>query len=490
MENMEYDASSNRFFIVTSLTWSKKVMIAKEKETIQRRKYKIPVSFLQEIHIEGIKSNLYNPEEIRIPGPSLGYTIKEYVNVPALDRATTEIVRRHEILRTSYRVTDGRSYQIINETPEKTLNIVNLKDFKKKDEKKKEICRILSEISSYKFDVFNDLLMIKFTLISFENEHKLLITSHHIATDAISLMILHRELFLLYHAFANNLLSPLPELPVQYADFSIWESTHFSDEYINEKLTYWKEVLSNSFELRLPTDHRPQSKISLKGASVPVSIKPDLVNKLMILSNENRVTFFTILLAGYFSAVYCFSGYRFNESVIPVTRRTQREIKSLIGCFNDFQCVRIDFSNDPDFEEIIKRTYRTVLDARDNYVPSWSYLKQFSSLPKYSKTQIGFNFIQSPYRSTTGTNSYQGEKTVIPFKIPLPKTSLFAFSMDLIEDSGSVTGDMTYQKNIFERKTMINLVNDYINLLEDIVSNPKTRISEMNIKPHEGVKIG
>lgn len=462
-------------------------MIAKDKETIKRRKYKIPVSFLQEIHLEGIKSNLYNPEEMRIPGPSLGYTIKEDVNVPALNRATTEIVCRHEILRTSYRIIDGKSYQVINEAPEKTLDVVDLKDFKKKDEKEKEICRIISEISSYKFDVFNDPLMIRFTLVSCENEYKLIITSHHIATDAISLMILHRELFLLYHAFANNLPSPLPEPPVQYADFSIRERAYFSDDYINEKLTYWKEVLSGSFELKLLTDHSPRSKISLNGASIPVSIDPDLVNGLMILSKENRVTLFTLLLAGYFTAVYCFSGYKFNESVVPVTRRTQKDINSLVGCFNDFQWVRIDFSNDPDFEEIIKRTFRTVLDARINYVPSYVYLKQLSSLPQYSKTQIGFNLIQSPYRPAAGTNSCSGEKTIIPFKLPQPKTSLFAFSMDLAENSGSISGEVTYQTDIFERKTMIKLINDYVNLLEDIVSNPKIRISEMNIKPHERI---
>jgi hypothetical protein len=303
-------------------------------------------------------------------------------------------------------------------------------------------------------------------------------------------MILHRELFLLYHAFINNLLSPLPELPVQYADFSVWERAHFSDDYINEKLTYWKELLSNSFELRLPTDHNPPSKISFNGNSIPVSIEPDLINGLMLLSNENRVTFFTLLLACYFSAVYCFSGYRFNEAVIPVTRRTQREIRSLIGCFNDFQCVRIDFSNDPDFEEIIKRTYRTVLDARNNYVPSWSYLEKLSSLPQYSKTKIGFNLIQSPYRSSAGVISNPGEKTVIPFKIPPPKTSLFAFSMDLAENSGSISGEITYQEELFDRATMINLANDYINLLADIVKNPKIRVSEMNIAPHEGIEIG
>jgi hypothetical protein len=280
----------------------------------------------------------------------------------------------------------------------------------------------------------------------------------------------------LYQAFANNMPSPLPELPVQYADFSIWERANFSSSYLNEKLCYWKKVYSNSFQPVLPVDHESKTKISLAGDSEPIVIKQDLIKQLRILSSENKVTLFTTLLAAYISSIYCFSGYRFNESAIPVTRRTQKETASLIGCFNDFQYVRIDFTGNPDFQELIKRTSVSLINARKNYVPSSFYLKKMSSLPQYSNTQIGFNFIQSPYRPENKEVSEQENRTIIPFKIPHPETSLFAFSMDLMENKESVTGSITYQKDLFNRPTILSLVNDYTDLLEIITDNPKIKL--------------
>jgi NRPS condensation-like uncharacterized protein len=455
----------------------------KERITPQMREGEIPVSFLQKIHIDGIKNNYYDPEKTRIPGPSLGYKVRGNIDIPAMHEAVKEIIRRHEILRTSYTIIDDRPYQVINKVPDNILTVIQLNSFKKVEQEIKAN-HIISKIASDKFDIFNDTVMIKFILISCEDEHKLLITTHHIATDAVSLMILERELFFLYEAFANNMLSPLPDLPVQYADYSTWERSNLSIDYLNEKLVYWKKVYSNSYQPALPVDYESKLKIPLTGDSEPVVIEKDLIKQLRELSRDNNVTLFTTLLAVYVSAIYCFSGYSFNESAIPVARRTIRETASLIGCFSDFQYVRIDFTDNPDFQEIIKRTNTSLINARKNYVPSSFYLKEMSSLPQYSKTQIGFNLIQSPYRSIKKGTSEQENRKIIPFKIPHPKTSLFAFSMDLMENTGSVNGTMTYQKELFDHSTIIKLVNGYINLLEDTVNNPLLRIREMNIPPH------
>ncbi len=452
----------------------------KESTIPQLVKDKIPVSFLQEIHITGIKDNFYDPEEVRIPGPSLGYKIRANINIHAMRKAVSEIVRRHEILRTSYTILDGQSYQVINEVPDNILTVIPLNG-SRKIEREAEAVNIISKISSDKFDIFSDSLMIKCTLISSEDENTLLITTHHIATDAVSLMILERELFLLYQAFTNNKPSPFPELTVQYADFSMWERSNFTIDYLNEKLVYWKKVFSDGFQPVLPVDHENKPKISLAGDSEPIVIEQDLIKQLGILSSENKVTLFTALLTAYISSIYFFSGYRFNESAVPITRRTQKETAPLIGCFNDFQYIRVDFTDEPDFQELMKRTNTSLINARKNYVPSSFYLEKMSSLPQYSKNQIGFNFIQSPYKPKNKAVSEQENSTIIPFKIPHPKTSLFAFSMDLIENAGSVGGSITYQKELFDQATIISLVNVYINLLEKIVANPKIRISEMDI---------
>jgi hypothetical protein len=452
----------------------------KERITPQDRKDRIPTSFQQELQIYSIEAKMFDPEECRIPGPAFGYTFKEELNINALNRAIKEIVRRHEILRTKYEIIDGEKFQVVNEIPENILSIVDLKNLPEKAEKKEEAARIIKKRSSDTFDIFNDPLMIMFMLILRGDRCDLIVTTHHIATDADAMPILQKELFVLYQAFSNNIPSPLPELPIQYSDFSIWQRKQYSSENISEKLVFLKKELTDRLELKLPIDRNEPYKGDLSGDVETVIIEAELEEQLITLSNATKISLFTTLFTAYMALVYCFSRYTYNEAVITLSEKKQEEIWPLIGCFADFQNIKIDFNGDPNFQELLNRTNNKLLAARDNFIPYSLYLKQ-TQIP----AQTGFNFVQFPDKLSRLQSGASLNDNIIPIRIPQPVISIYPLSMMLVEVPRKIAGAIVYQTELYEPETIQRLVSNYIRLLKNIVNNPKLRISEMDIEPHE-----
>ncbi len=452
-----------------------------ERIVPRERNNKIPVSFLQQTQLDTIEWGLYDPKKNSVPNIYFAYTIKEKVNIPALHKSIQEILERHEILRTRYEIVDDEAYQIINDIPDKILNIIDLSNLME-GERNNETSRIAIKRSSDGFDVFNDSLMVMFTLIAFENENVLIFTIHHIASDADSNVILKNELFTLYQAFLHNLPCPFTKLPIQYADFSIAERKKITSDYLTEKLTYWKKNFLDGFNSRLPTDHEYPTKMLMTGDFLPIVIEPDLVEQVKMLSRKNRVSLYTILFSAYMSLFYCFSGYRYNKGFVIASQRTKSEIQSLIGCFADHQYVKVDFQGDPEFLEVIRRANNSLLDIRRNYIPFSIQTRHISSPP-----QIFFAFNPNPSSPSRQPLTKQIDRQIIPYRMPPPQKliSLNAISMHLFESIEVIGGFIAYQTEIYNPETIHCLVDSYIHLLTDIVNKPKIRISEMNIKPHK-----
>ncbi|MDR0310271.1 MAG: condensation domain-containing protein, partial [Acidobacteriota bacterium] len=239
-----------------------------------QRPDKLPVSFIQEQVIGAEIAGLYDPAKMRVNCPALSYLIKGNVNTSALDKALCEIARRHEILRTNYIVIDKQIFQNINDVSDTVLQVSDLRKLAQND-RKKESERILTELTTRPFSFFDNKLMLSATLIiAGDEEYILTIITNHIATDGLSMMILQRELFALYQAFSFNVPSPLPELPIQYVDFAIWERKHYSGEFLEKRLDYWRKI-PNTINTFLPVDHVSASA-SYCGDTVPLSILPEL----------------------------------------------------------------------------------------------------------------------------------------------------------------------------------------------------------------------
>lgn len=460
------------------------------KITSCARKDNLPVSFIQEQVIGAELMGLYDPDKIRSHCLDLCYRIKGAIDIPALDKALCQIVRRHEILRTGYSVKDRSIFQNVNDAPQSILRVEDLRNMTQA-ERARESERILGKIAADPFSYFRDKLMTSATLITSKTEHILAIVINHIASDGLSMGILRNELFLLYQAFSRRVPSPLADLPIQYADYAIWERKHFSGDCLEAKLAYWRKLGKGPLNTTLPVDHIPTVP-SYGGDTVPVTILRELKAHLLQLGRKCGVTLFTVLFAAFISLIHAFSGYQYNFFCIPVANRSRGEIRSLIGCFMNFQFVHVDLSGNPTFLEIVDRLNSTLLDVYDNYVPFHFITQQippqgpvvdFQLLPSMDE-----EISDSEYSTTPGNAIPESDKpSFLHFKLQQQEFALFPIDVRLSDSSETITGHFKYQTAVYERNTIIDLVDDYVALLNRAGNDPDIRLHNMNINPHNSV---
>jgi non-ribosomal peptide synthetase component F len=287
--------------------------------------------------------------------------------------------------------------------------------------------------------------------------------------------ILKNELFLLYKAYLQGTPSPLAEPSIQYADYAIWEREHFSGDHLEVKLAYWRRIADNSLNTTLPADRVPTT-VSYDGDVVSVAIPSELAEQLRQLARNCKVTLFTVLFAAFISLIHAFSGYRYNFFCIPVANRTRKETQSLVGCFMNFQFIYIDLSDNPTFLELVERLNRTLHDVYGNYVP-------FHFVSQQIPPQAGI--VDFQLLTASDDESANLEKfSLFPIKLKPQEFALFPVDVRLLDSSETITGHFKYQTAVYDRKTILNMVNDYTALLTRTAHNPDLRLSDMGITPH------
>ena len=439
------------------------------------RKDRLSVSFIQEQVVGAELSGLYDPDKTRSHCLALCYRIEGKINIPVLDKALSEIVQRHEILRTSYSVTDGIIYQNVNDAPQSILHVDDLRHLSH-DDREREIERTLKKIAADSFSFFHDKLMISATLIVGKKEHILAVVVNHVAIDGLSMTILKDELFLLYRVYSYNAPSPLSDLPIQYADFAVWERRYFSGERLESKLAYWRRLSSEPLNTALPVDHVSET-LSYAGDIVPITILPELVSQLRQLGRKNKATLFTVMFATFIALIHAFSGYRYNFFCIP-TGNVLKETRSLIGCFMNFQFIYIDLSGNPTFLELVERLNRALHGAYDNYVPFHFITRE---IPPQGPV-VDFQLLPAP-----GNSTIPNDLLLFPFRLQPQEFALFPIDVYLLNSSETITGHFKYQTAAYDRNTISDMANDYMSLLTRMVHDPDVRLNDMGIKPHRSV---
>jgi hypothetical protein len=223
--------------------------------------------------------------------------LKGSLNTSALEETFNEIVRRHEALRTTFRMLDGQPVQVIAPSLTIPLPVVDLRSLPA-TEREAETQRIATQERSRPFDLSHDSLL-RVMLLQLSSEHVLLLNLHHIICDGWSIGVLIRELGILYAAFANKERSPLPELPIQYADFADWQREWLQGEVLESQLAYWKQQLDNIPSLNLPTDKPRPATPTYRGATQFLELPKSLSEELEALSQRQGVTVFMTLLAAF-----------------------------------------------------------------------------------------------------------------------------------------------------------------------------------------------
>lgn len=428
----------------------------------------------------------------------LAYRLTGLLNVTALAQSLVEIVRRHETLRTTFAIASIGAFaerlgekpiadrQVVQKIAQQSILPFSAVDLRKLSESKTErkalAQRFVSEEKNQPFDLEQEpLLRIKLLRLS-DAEHLLIITIHHLVCDGWSVDVFLQELTKLYAAFCHGQPSPLPDLPIQYADFAHWQHQWVARPAFVSDLNYWKQQLGNStLLLQLPTD-RPRLPVrTFQGASQTFIIPKSLTNALKHLSQQHNVTLFVTLLTAFKIMLFYYTGQSDIIVGTPFANRQQLETKGLIGCFINTLPIRTHLGGDPSLRELLYQVRGSFLAASDRQqIP---FVKLVEALqpkrePSYSLLyQVMFNFL--PPSDLKLTNL-----TVHPWSVE-SKTAEFDWDIYLQQTTlGSIEGKWCYKINLFDATTISRAVTQFLVLLELLITNPECRLTDLSLLFH------
>src|SRR6185369_14352836 len=329
---------------------------AGEIERVERTE-RMPLSFAQQrlwfLNQLEPNSSFYNcPGSIRLTGK---------LDAIAFDQTLNEIVRRHEILRTSFPMIDGQPVQSIAPAQHINLPVIDLSEL---PEEQRELVaqQLTTEEMLRPFDLEKG-PMLRTTLLRLtEQEHIVVFTTHHIISDGWSMSVLVKEVSMLYAAFSRGEQSPLPELAIQYADFAVWQREWLRDETLEQQLSYWREQLSGAPPvLELPSDRPRPAMQSYRGASHSFRINPEVSAGLKALSRSEGATLFMTLLAAFKVLLSRYSGQTDISVGTDMASRNRAELEPLIGFFVNALVMRTKIRTDEGFRELLKRVREVCL---------------------------------------------------------------------------------------------------------------------------------
>jgi len=448
------------------------------KETIPRRNQtgRAKVSFAQQ--------GLWLNEQLN--AGSTAYSIlgsirfEGSLDVQALRMSFNEIVRRHETLRTSFEAVDGEPFQVIAESYEIPLPII---DFTSLPEQSREESahRVINEEARRPVDLSEKSLLRICLLRVTKHDHILSLTMHHIIGDALSMSVLIRELSTLYDAFSKGQSSPLPELPIQYADFAVWQREQLQGEKLERQLSYWKRQLDGAPSvLQLPTDRSRPAKQSFRGRGEQFNLSPALTDKLKALCQQEGVTLYMMLLAAFKVVLSRYSGAKDIVVGSDLAGRYTAELEGLIGFFVNSLALRTDLSGDPTFRELLQRVKEVCLEAYAHqdlpFERVVEELKPERSLSYSPVFQVMFSIQPKPPSQQRGSNWNQpglgGTKHDV-------ETAKFDLSFTMIETGDALRGVVEYCTDLYNADTVQRMIGHFRNVLDAITIDPEQRLSAL-----------
>lgn len=400
------------------------------------------------------------------------------LNIVALEQSLNELVRRHEILRTTFPTLDGKPIQKI--APATTLNL-SIHDLQglSADEQTAQIQQIAESQAYASFNLaFGPL--VQFTLLQLSiKEYVLLLKMHHIIYDGWSLNIFFGELSQLYAAFTQGLPNPLPELSVQYADFAFWQRQWLTGEVLEHQVNYWQKQLAGVPPvLELPTD-KPRPPIqTFQGAAKSLVLDRELTQRLQHLSQESDATLFMTLLAAFLVLISRYTGQPDIIVGSPIANRNSPQIEQLMGFFANTLALRGNLSNNLSFAEFLAQVRQTTLSAYAHQdLPFEMLVEKLQperDLSRNPLVQVMFSLQNAPQSSgnLSGLN-------IQNMPLPIDVRARFDLEVNYWEVPGGLEGVWCYNTDLFEANTITRLAQHFQTLLQAIVANPQARISEL-----------
>jgi len=398
------------------------------------------------------------------------------LDTAVLDRSLAEIIRRHESLRTNFATVEGRPVQVIHPALDWRLKVVSLKSL---DESEREAAamKLIAEEARQPFDLSNGTLLRGILLQLEQQQQVLMLTMHHIISDAWSISVLVREVLALYKAFSAGQPSPLPELEIQYADFALWQRDWLQDETLENELSYWRDRLHDPVAcIDLPTDRPRPAVQTYRGAAHTLTIPGDLADQIRQLSRREGATLFMVLLAAFKVLLHRYSGQ--NDILVgtPIANRDRAELESLIGFFLNTLVLRTDVSGNPTFKQLLAQVREVAVGAYAHQgLPFEKILEELQPERNLSHTplfQVWFNLLNAELDNI----DFLPDTTVEPVSAPIDQ-SKFDLSLLAAEQTDGIRLQFIYNTDLFDASTITAMAGHFRNLLEAIAADPNQRIA-------------
>jgi amino acid adenylation domain-containing protein len=408
----------------------------------------------------------------------LALRLRGALDVAVLERALTEIVRRHEALRTTFAAAgDGEAVQVIHPPAPAAIAVEDLRGLSAA-EREARARQIAADEAGRPFDLAAGPLLRASLLRLDDEEHALLFTLHHIVSDGWSMGVLAREVSELYGAFARGLPSPLPGLPVQYADFAVWQRAWLSGDVLDAQLGWWRERLAGAPPLlEIPTDRPRAAATGDRGASVAFSLPDETTRALRALSRREGATLFMTLLAGWQLLLSRYSGQDDVSVGTPIAGRTRLETEGLIGFFVNTLVLRADLSGSPTFGELLGRVREATLGAYQHQdVPFEKLVEELAPERSLSHTpffQVMF-VLQNNAREALRLGDVEAEGLGAG-----GETAKFDLTLALGETEEGVSGSLSYRAELFDAETVERMLGHFAALLGAVAADPDRSLPEI-----------
>ncbi|OUS05847.1 hypothetical protein A9Q81_03635 [Gammaproteobacteria bacterium 42_54_T18] len=417
-------------------------------------------------------SSEYNmPAAMRLKGP---------LNITLLDQVFTEIVKRHEVLRTNFGAEDGLPTLIVHQPTSWESEVVDLSA--SSEDSQAQVMRYVDEDANRTLSLATDKLFTSKVLKLAKDDHVLLLNMHHIVSDGWSIGVLVQEIKALYEAFKAGDVSPLPDLDIQYSDYSVWQRNWLQGKALENLQNYWLKTLGDAPDvLRIPTD-RPRPKMqTFNGAHYPVALGVGLSEKLNAFCEKQDFTPFMVLMGAYqvLLARYC------NQNDIcvgiPIAGRNRSEVEGLIGFFINGLVIRTKLEGNPSIVDYLERVKEAALGAYSHQDMPADLLADAMKLDRSAEhapgAQVGFALQNTP-QEAIGTQVGDIELTPV---LREHKTAKYEFSLILQENESNFGGVVEFNTDLFDASTIEQMMAHYVRILEQMVEKPEAYLDNLNV---------
>lgn len=399
------------------------------------------------------------------------------LNLDAFAQSIQEITRRHEALRTTFSATKGKPRQIIHDDFYGDIEEIDLSD-EPEEEKENRAKQMATEEAQKPFDLEHGPLFRIKLLKLHDKEHVVIFNMHHTIADGWSVGVLVSEFARLYNAFSQGQPSPLDELPIQYADYAVWQQNWLQGEVLEKQLDFWKENIGvNPPALELPTDRPRPVMQTFVGDSVRSILPKSLADRLNRFCQKEGVTPFMFLLAVFQTMLYRYSGQDDILVGSPIANRTNSDTEKLIGFFVNTLVFKSDFSDNPDFRTLLRTLRETTLDAYAHQdVPFESLVEALQPEREMSHSplfQVAFILQNAPMKPQQLPNL-----TISPVEAD-SKTAKYDLTLNTAETDDGLFCHFEYNTDLFYRSTVERMFGHFQIMLQAVLRNPNQRVSEL-----------